>query len=363
MIRTCCALVFAALCVAPVVGEGPTDSLKSGDVALQSAGALAFGPDGILFVGDSTAGTIVALATGDTKKADKAADIKVEKLDGKLASLIGIDAAQLSINGMAVNPISGNVYLSVTRGKGADAKPALFKVDGSGKPTEVSLKGVKSATAAIPNAFKAGANPKARGSRQDVITNMAFVKGTLYVAGLSNEEWASTLRAIPFPFSATDKGAGIEIYHGAHGKLETGSPVRTFVPYEIAGEVNLLAAYTCTPLVKIPVSQLKPGAKVKGTTIAELGNQNRPLDMIVYTKGGKDFILMANSARGIMKIPTEGMDKATGINERISGTAGTKYEKIETIKGVQRLAKLDNERGVVLTKTGADLNLETIQLP
>ena len=51
----------------------------------------------------------------------------------------------------------------------------------------------------------------------------------------------------------------------------------------------MLAAYTCTPLVKLPVSELKAGAHVKGTTIAELGNRNRPLDMIVYQKDGKDL--------------------------------------------------------------------------
>ncbi len=54
---------------------------------------------------------------------------------------------------------------------------------------------------------------------------------------------------------------------------------------------HVLAAYTCTPLVKFPLSDLKPGEKVKGTTIAELGNRNRPLDMIVYQKDGKDYVL------------------------------------------------------------------------
>jgi hypothetical protein len=360
MIRTCFALVFAALCVAPVLGEGPVDSLKSGDVALQSAGALAFGPDGILFVGDSTAGAIVALDTSDRTKADKKPDLKLEKLDGKIASLLGVETAQLSVNNMAVNPISGNLYLSVTRGKGADAKPVLLKLDGSGKLSEVSLKAVKSATAMLPNATK---NQK---QRQDVITNMAYVKGTVYVAGLSNEEFASTLRAIPFPFSEVNKGTGVGIFHGAHGKFETASPVRTFVPYDIAGETNLLAAYTCTPLVKFPISQLKPGEKVKGTTVAELGNMNRPLDMIVYTKGGEDFILMANSARGIMKIPTKGMDKADAITEPVKGggPAGHKYEKIEALKNVVHLSKIDDARGVVLIRTGGgDLNVETIALP
>jgi len=47
-------------------------------------------------------------------------------------------------------------------------------------------------------------------------------------------------------------------------------------------------AYTCTPLVQFAIPDLKPGAKVKGKTIAELGNRNRPLDMIDYQKDGKD---------------------------------------------------------------------------
>ncbi len=87
-------------------------------------------------------------------------------------------------------------------------------------------------------------------------------------------------------------------------------------------------AYTCTPLVKIPVEQFKPGAKIKATTIAELGNRNRPLDMIAYKKGGKDFILMANSARGVMKLDATKLDKhATSTSRRrIADKAGVPYE-------------------------------------
>jgi hypothetical protein len=33
--------------------------------------------------------------------------------------------------------------------------------------------------------------------------------------------------------------------------------------------VLLLAAYTCTPLVQFPISDLKAGAKLKGKTLAE----------------------------------------------------------------------------------------------
>ena len=46
----------------------PLAELPSGKVQLKSAGALAFGPDGILFVGDSVGGAVVAIDTGDRKR-------------------------------------------------------------------------------------------------------------------------------------------------------------------------------------------------------------------------------------------------------------------------------------------------------
>ena len=119
-----------------------------------------------------------------------------------------------------------------------------------------------------------------------------------------------------YPFSTVDNGTSVEIFHGNHGQFETRSPVYTFVPYKVNGETNLIAGYLCTPLVKFPVSGLKPGAKVMGTTIAELGNRNRPLDMIVYKKDGKEFLLMSNNSRGVMKIPTDGFATAEGIIKR-----------------------------------------------
>jgi hypothetical protein len=331
-------------------------SLKPGDPDIKSAGALAFGPEGILFVGDTAGAAIFAIDTGD-RTPGKGAGPKVEKVDGKIASLLGIEPAQLLINDLAVNPATGTAFLSVARGKGPDAKPAIVKVARDGNLSELSLKGVKFAKTDLPNAA-------AGGNRKDAITNIAFVKDRIYVAGLSNEEFASKLRVIPFPFSGSDKGASIEIYHGNHARVETASPVRTFVPYDIKGETNILAAYTCTPLVKIPVSQLKAGEKVKGTTIAELGQGNRPIDMIVYKKGDKEYILMANSARGLMKIPLEGIENYPAITARVGGTAGPKYETIADYKNnVLQLASFDAGHAMILVKAGDALNLETIDLP
>ena len=47
-------------------------------------------------------------------------------------------------------------------------------------------------------------------------------------------------------------GAAIEIYHGAHGRFETKSPVRTFVAYKIKNEPYLLAAYTAPRWSRCP---------------------------------------------------------------------------------------------------------------
>ena len=68
---TVLALGFAAALAIGVTAArqpaSPLADLPAGKVELKSAGALAFGPDGILFVGDSVGGAIVAIDTEDRK--------------------------------------------------------------------------------------------------------------------------------------------------------------------------------------------------------------------------------------------------------------------------------------------------------
>jgi hypothetical protein len=350
-------LALAALAALTMVA-GPAaaaEALTKGKVALKSAGPLAFGPEGLLFVGDPQAAAIYAIDTGDAKPS-AVAPVKVEQLGQKLAELLGTKADDLQVNDLAVNPASGKVYLSVSRGRGPDALPVILRLDAKGKVEELSLDGV-------PHAKTELANAATGAKRREAITGLKFVKGKLYVAGLSNEEFASTLRAVAYPFDGKVPAAGIQIYHGAHGKFETASPVRTFAPVEINGEEHILAAYTCTPLVKIPVSELKDGAKVKGTTVAELGNRNRPLDIVIYQKDGKSYALMANSARGVMKVGLEGIDKVEAIVSKINGKAGLTYETLEALKGVEHLDRLGENHAVLLVRDGGKIELQTIDLP
>jgi len=278
-----------------------------------------------------------------------------------------------------VNPISKNVYLSGSRGRGPDAMPLIMRVDGSGQITALPLDNAKRASVSLSDAPEA--NPAARQNpRMLTITDMNYVNGNVIVAGLSNEEWSSSLRSIPFPFKDAAQGSTLRIWHASHGRYETEAPVRTFVPYTISGQEYILAAYTCTPLVKIPVSDLKPGAKVKGITIADLGSGNQPLDMVPYKKDGHEYILIANSSRGVMKLAADKLetyapiDSPTVPNPTGGNVAGVPYNTLNDLKGVQHLTRLDDSNALLLigTFTGQSyapgppsgpLNLQTIALP
>jgi hypothetical protein len=357
-------VALLAVCVAGAATHEGLATLKSGKAELQSAGVLAFGPDGILFVGDSQGAKVFALDTGDRVAGSGKVDI--EGVNEKIAAMLGTSADQVLINDMAVNPVSKKVYLSVSRGLGPEAAAVIVHVDSAGKIAELALDNIKYDSVEIGNAVAADAKDRRGNSlRMQSITDLHYVDGQVFIAGLSNEEFSSNLRSVAFPFSGTDAGSSVEIFHGAHGRWETNSPVRTFVPYEVQAETNLLAAYTCTPLVRFPVSKLKPGTKVVGTTIAELGNRNRPLDMIIYKQGGADQLLMTNSSRGVMKMAMSGIEKYDAITEPVEGEKkGLPYETVDKLKGIEQLDRLDEGNAIVLARAeSGSLDLKTIPLP
>jgi hypothetical protein len=349
------------LTIAAVPAHAPSIVRSGVGPTLQSIGPLAIGPSGTLYVADPQAASIFALDLA-AQSAGAPGTKDIDGIDGKIAAMLGTAANQITIADLKVDPKTHNSYIAVMRGQGPAAAPALLRVDGAGKIDLISLDGVKFSSVALPNA--PDANPGGRSNRSQSITNLAFNNGKVYVAGLSNEEFASKLWSIGYPFTSADRGTSVEIFHGSHGQLETRSPVYTFIPYTANGEQDLIAAYLCTPLVRFPVSSLQAGAKVRGTTIAELGAGNRPIDMIVYKKDGSEFLLMSNTSRGVMKIPTKDFGTNTAITTPIQGTAGIAYETIASMTGVQQMDLLDATHSVVVAKTSAGaLNLQAVALP
>jgi len=364
--RTRLVQLAAVLALVALTAYGPATARLAGAVAtnpsLSSIGPLTFAPDGMLYAADTQAATIYALDLGSQAAGGAPGTANVAALDQKIAAMLGTDAKEIAITDLAVHPKTHNSFVAVMRGQGANVKPALMRIDGAGKLVLVSNEQVKYSSVTLPNPPAATAG--ARNNRSQSITKLAFANGRVWVAGLSNEEFASKLWSVAYPFSKADNGTSVEIYHGNHQQLETRSPVYAFVPYTIDNQPYIIGAYLCTPLVKFPVSSLTPGQKFRGTTIAELGAGNRPIDMVLYKKNGKEFLLMSNTSRGVMKIPTEGFASAASITAPVTAeTAGVPYEKITSMTGIQQLDLLDATHSVVLATTNAGLNLTAVELP
>lgn len=341
-----CGLAFTQIASADL-----SAGMASGNPEMKSIGAITFGPEGILFAADPKGASVVAISTGDVTPRQGKAPIAIANINDAVAAVLGTSADAITIEDLAVNPASHRPYLSVSRGKGPDAQPVVLRVGDDGKLALLDTAAVKFSRVDLSDAPEdkiVGEGRRQKNNRLESITDLAYLDDKLVIAGLSNEEFASSLRSVDFPFSKKIQRTTVEIYHGAHGAFETRSPIRTFLPMEIEGEVNLVASYTCTPLVRFPVKRLEPGSHIKGTTVAELGNHNRPLDMIQYEKGGKQYLLVANSARGIMKIDTDGIGTIDSITERVEGTKGLGYETIDTWSEVVQLDRLNDQEAVIV---------------
>src|ERR1700722_12854655 len=161
-----------------------SSTLQPGKADLKSAGALAFGPDNILFVGDTPGAAIWALDVQDHASAKAAGAIEIKGVNEKIAALLGTAPDQILINDTAVNPVSKNIYMSVSRGRGPDAAAVILRVDATGKISEVPLNNIGHSSVKFVDAPAAAAN----GRQVETITAIAYIDGNVVVAGGSNEK-------------------------------------------------------------------------------------------------------------------------------------------------------------------------------
>jgi hypothetical protein len=309
------------------------------EVTPQSAGALTFSPDGVLFVGDNKLGAVFAFETERGQTPASLDPFLFESIDEKIAAALGATAKSLVMNGMAVHPVTREPYLSVGVRNGDHLDPAVARIslDGEAHPFDLSSskvtvqrlsdvpdegKGFKSRAGTFPYPPAAYWEEKAQTPmRSMTIVDLKFHDGEVYVAGVSNQEFSSTLRRIPYPFTGAASETQLEIYHVAHGIYETRAPIRTMQFADIDGEDTLIAAYACSPLVTIPVSELKDGAQVRGKTIGDMGN-GQPISMVAYRDGDEDKLLVTNVGRGPMAIPLSGIRSAEGYTPENRPTTG-----------------------------------------
>jgi len=356
----------------PVYGK--STALKSsvtGKPDLKSIDVISFGPEGLLLIGDGRGAQVVAVDTGDTtpKGSMRAA---IEKIDEKLAARIGTTAKGIAILHLAVNPASGVAYIALR--KQDDKTCLILRVDGAGKIDEFALDNVKYARLALPAGEK---------SPIDIVTDVAWAEDRVLVAGRANEEFGSKIFSIAAPLEHESKAtiSSTETYHVAHGRWETKAPMQTILPYQEDGKRYLVGAFTCTPLVKYPLDEIRPNAKVKGVSMVELGQGNMPQGMFVYEKNGHSYVLVntnrrfgkpfGNSpywtARVDLDLLRDSKNTNTKAIRRLDGKGQPQTDRIKMIdefQGVVHMARLDNDNALVL-RTGGDgsLTLMPLALP
>ncbi len=340
-------LLFLATTPRPVANPY---GFVTGTPNLKSIQALTFGPEGVLFIGDGRSAAIVAIDTKDAALVEKPNPVEIKNLDQQIAALLGTEVKNITIQDVAVNPVSKRVYCAVQH---SDGTPVLLRIEGD-KIAAVPLKDIPFSTLALTNVPSEEAKDR-RGESQRVaaISDMGYADGKVLVSGLSNQEFGSTFRSIPFPFTAIQDQASLEIYHAAHGKYETMAPIKTFTTTEIKGKKYLVASYTCTPLVLFPLEELKPGSHVKGRTVAEMGSGNSPLDIVTMKKGNESFLIMANSSRPVFKVKHKNLENYQGslttpVEENFA-TAGVEFVSLPLTNVIQ-LDKLDDTRMILLQR-------------
>ena len=349
---TLAVLMLAVLVTVPALAD-TDNTAKAGKIELQSVGALEFGPDGTLFVGDSEGASVYAIEVAPEKKGSGAFE-PIQDLDEKIAAVLGVGAREVLIRDMAVHPATGTVFLSVMRGRGDDAAPVIVQVDREGTVSELVLDDVRFSKLSIGNAPGPDQKSGRRRARTYTVTDLELIDGELFIAGLSNEEFSSTLRRAPFPFEGdTMTTTNLEIYHGAHGKFETHAPIYSFVQMEINGEDHLLAGYLCTPLVTFPLDEVKKGGKLRGKTIAELGWGNVPTDIVAFQQGDEQNVLIVNSRRGTMKVrgsEISAAQKRDGITTEAGPRTGVDDETVP-LGAVAQAADFDSDHIAILARS------------
>jgi len=304
---TALASIAAAMCL---TGAALADDKK---LDLKFAGALEFADTGTLFVGDNYGGAIYSFdLTGDSAPT-QVAPVNIGDIDYKIADVLGVAKSAVAINDMAVHPVTAEIYISVTRIGNFESAPAIMKVSQDAKIELLNLASLEFQKQPLDNFPDQETTFRPRGlgkspplvrdiAKGDVtlsslaIMDMEYHEGELFVSGVAFDNFLSTLRRIPYPFNGEQSAANVEMYHISHDQYETRAPIRAMSVQEIDGKKQLVAAYTCSPIVLIGLDEIVDGAKISARTLMDYGN-GQPLDMVSYSVQGEEMLFLTNNSR------------------------------------------------------------------
>ncbi|WP_394780188.1 hypothetical protein [Undibacterium sp.] len=335
--------------------------------AVQSATKLTFGDAGTLFIADWKGARIYALPVAAQSAAGKPFNLK--DIQKTIATSLKVPQTSLRFEDLAVQPGAEMAYVALTIKQGKANSPAIVSVDSEGKVKRIDLRKVATSVAITDKPAANATFWRDLPAQTLTVTDMKFYQGKLYVAGLSDRSFASTLRIYDFPFKGDARASTIEMYHPVHNQVETRAPIRSMAIMQVGGEPSLVAAYTCTPLVTIPLKDLQDGAHIKAKTVGELGWGNVPVGMVTYRQGDVDYALIANSSRSadLLTLPdiTEQAAKpglSTPIEWPAKPYAGVKAT-MTPLSAVMRIDNLNDGLLLALRRENTTGDMQLVSIP
>ena len=333
---------------------------------LASVSRLAFGPDGVLFAADWKAAQVNAInlppaaGTPDTP-------FNIMDLDAAIQPLLGGTGVRLE--SMAKRPGTNEVYVALS--VGPERTPAILVVTPDGSARALDLPHLPATLAKLNNPPSGDARFwKTTPLRSFTVTDMQWHDGKLYVAGLSNGTFASTLRILSMPFGGSQAVTTVAMYHSTHNQVETRAPIRAMSFHMLNGRDTLVAAYLCSPIVTIPVDALKDGAHIEGKTVAELGYGDVANSMVTFAYGqpGKQVpaILLVNDQRDADVLPVSAIgaaDQRPGLDKPVpfGGAAGVTGHHLP-LGGVLALDNQNDAMFVAVRRDRASGRLQLVSI-
>lgn len=307
-----------------------TAALAETNLDIKFAGALEFTEEGTLFVGDNYNGAIYAFEMPAASGPKQIMPSSIANIDAKIAELLGVGIHAIELNDMVSHPISHDLYISVTRIGSSASQPAIIQVTQDQQVRLVDLASLdfqKQELMEFPDGKTTfsvrGMGPMppltrdiAKGEiplRTLAIMDMEYYAGELFVAGVAYDNFLSSLRRMPYPFDGNQGITNVEMYHITHDQYESRAPIRAMSVQEIDGKPQLVAAYTCSPIVLVPLEDIQDGAKISANTIMDYGN-GQPLDMIPFQMQDQTMLLVTNDSRSPQVIPVAGLQDAKVVD-------------------------------------------------
>lgn len=351
-------------------------------IPLNSASALAFDDANTLFVGDSRSGSVHAFTLTDNQLRDQSSYLLgrastfegrtiVEALGESLATLLKTTKEEITVNDLVVHKPNKQIFMSVHVGHGPEPQANVVTVD-NGELRVVDLTDAKHTYVRLDSVPNEERLEFGQPLNSLAITDIDYYDGEIFVAGISNEEFSSKLRRIPYPFNGRIGTSSIEIWHAVHAQYETRAPIITQTIAELDGVPTLIAVYACTPIVRIPIEDLVNGAHVKGTMIGEMGYGNTPIDIVQFTNSWdkSENIVVTNTNRSAAQVSLDALSTAQpmphgeGVKPVFSVAGVSQYAL--PLSGTMHLDTVDENWAVTIRQNpedGRSIQLHTLPLP